>query len=238
MLDFSVMVCTASPQLSHALTAYDSDPSVFLATNSFFPPSAEMYSTEKRALTTYSHVLGANLLLSVFSYFETYFFSAIDEMLDFHGGEVGLEKVISKQFCPRSKSPAAKAALSGLRTTFKPNRADKYRKLSANLNGEKILWPSQRFMLFGLKQAVSQRKRWKAADIPELMLNLLTVDVSTQERDRFHAIRNERNKIAHGKALSYELKKAVDASYFLKNLAQKIDEHIIESFFLIERYAH
>lgn len=232
------MVSTAAPQLNHALAAHAADPASFLATNGSFRPSEEPYSTEKRALKTYSQVLGANLLLSAFSYFETYFFSAIDEILEFHGGEEGLRQLIAKQLKSRPLSPLASTALNGLRTTFKPNRADKYRKLTANLASEKYLWPSQHFMLFGLKQAISQKKRWKSVDIPDLMRELLTLDVTDAEHDRFHSIRTERNKIAHGRSLSYDLRKAVDTSHFLRTLSMKVDEHIVEAFFVIERYAH
>lgn len=238
MLDFAVLVCTAAPQLKHAFQAQVSDPTVFIATNASFPPSEVPYATEKRTLNGYTTVLGANLLLSIFSYFETYFFSSFDEIIEFHGGQKGIESAIRRQLKERQHEPAVTAALNGLRTPYKPNRADRYRNHSSVLKGETITWPSQRFMLYGLKQALGQRKRWKSVDIPDLARDLFGVPITEQESTRFHAIRDERNRIAHGKNLSYDLRKAVDASYFLRNLAVNIDEHILRNFLILERYAH
>lgn len=238
MLDFAVLVCTAAPQLKHALAAHDADPASFLAKNMSFPPSKVPYSTERRSLPGYATVLGANLLLSVFSYFETYFFSAFDESIAFHGGQEGIELAIQRQLQDRNHTPQVAAALSGLHTPYNPQRADRYRNHSNVLANAKVVWPSERFMLYGLKQAIAQRSRWKSAEIPTLARDIFGVDVTDQERDRFHAIRVDRNKIAHGKNLSHDLRKAVDVSYFLRNLALKIDTEIVKSFLIIERYAH
>lgn len=238
MLDFAVLVCTAAPQLKHALAAHDADPASFLAKNASFPPSEVPYATEKRSLSGYTTVLGANLVLSVFSYFETYFFSAFDETIAFHGGSEGIEATIQKQLRDREYAPEIKAALSGLRTPYNPQRADRYRNHSNALSDAKVVWPSERFMLYGLKQSLVQRPRWKSVDIPTLARDIFGVDVADQERDRFHAIRMDRNKIAHGKNLSHDLRKAVDVSYFLRNFALKIDMEIVKSFLIIERYVH
>ena len=237
MLDFAVLVCTAAPQLKHALNTHSVDPTAFVATNSNFPPSNVPYSTEKRSLNGYTTVLGANLLLSVFSYFETFFFATFDEIKDFHGGEKIIERTIAKQFSQPVQKEIS-AAISALRVPYKSERADRYRKFSTELKGKSILWPSQRFMLYGLKQAVTQRKRWKAVDIPNLANDLFGADLTADEQARIHAIRDERNKIAHGKNLSYDLRKAVDASYFLRSMALKIDAQVVKNFLMIERYAH
>lgn len=238
MLDFAVLVCTATPQLKHALAAHEADPTLFLATNTSFAPSKVPYSTEKRSINGYTTVLGANLLLSVFSYFETYFFAAFDEVISFHGGEKQIEASIRKQLRERTYSPEVTTALNNLRLPYRPQRADKLRKHTAVLKNISMTWPSQRFMLYGLKQAISQRSRWRSVDIPNLAIELFGVDVDDQERDRFHSIRNDRNKIAHGKNLSHDLRKAVDACYFLKNFAMKIDNCIVKNALFVERYAH
>jgi hypothetical protein len=238
MLDFAVLVCTATPQLKHALAAHEADSTSFLATNASFPASEVPYSTEKRSLNGYTTVLGANLLLSVFSYFETYFFAAFDEVISFHGGEKEIEAAIKRQLRERIHPPEVTTALNGLRSPYKPQRADKFRKHTAALKNVPMAWPSQRFMLYGLKQAIAQRPRWKSVDIPKLALEIFGVDLADQERDRFHSIRNDRNKIAHGKNLSHDLRKAVDACYFLKNFALKIDICIVKNALLLERYAH
>lgn len=238
MLDFAVMVCTAAPQLRHALKEHDADPKAFVAANSTFRPSNVPHSTEKRALSTYKKVLGANLHLAIFSYFETYFFSMIDEVVEFHGGPDALEKIVRKQIFQRAPSKNQREELKGLRTTYKANRADRYRKFTSAIDSGEVVWPSQRLMLYGLKQLVAQKKRWRSADIPSLLETLLLFDMTEDEAQKFHTFRDTRNKIAHGKRLSYDIKKALDTSNFLRELAIRIDSHVVDYFLIIERYAH
>jgi len=238
MLDFAVMICTAAPQLKHALAQRDVDSNAFVAANSGFRPSEVPYSTERRALAHYKKVLGANVLLAVFSYFESYIFSAIDEIIEFHGGKELMEKAVRKQSYKRAPTRTQESNLVGLRTKYKSSRADKYRKVTSNLDENEIVWPSQRLMLYGFKQMLAQKNRWKSFEIPELLECLLTFEMTTQEKERFHTVRADRNQIAHGNGMSHDLKKAVQVSNYFRELALRIDEHIVEYFFIIERYAH
>lgn len=238
MLDFAIMVTTAAPQLDHALATCVTDPTAFVAVNPSFHPSAVPYSTERRALPDHQEVLGATLLLSVFSYFETYFFSAVDEMLDFHGGGEEIEATIRRQFKPKTLAGEFGQAMSKLRQPFKKNHAERFRKYSHALRKQDVVWPSQRFMLFGLKQALAQKGRWRAFAIPDLTSDLLGLQLTETERKEFHKLRDDRNKIAHGKNLKYSLQKAVKASNFFRELSLKIDQHVVENFLVVERYVH
>lgn len=237
MLDFAVLVTTAVPQLDHAFNQHAADSTSFLARNPTFRPSNEPYATERRALPAHQHVLGATLVLSIFSYFETYFFTVVDEILQFHGGASTFEPIIRSQLSNADAKPLPKA-VGFLQKVFRAARADRYRKYSASLAKEHFMWPSQRFMLFGFKQALQQRRRWRSADIPDLMADLLGMIVTDKERETFHAVRENRNKIAHGKSLSYDLKKALDASNFFLELSRRVEDHVIQRFMIIERYAH
>lgn len=237
MLDFAVLVTTAAPQLDHALKGRSSNPTEFVAKNPIFRPSKQPYSTEIRALPDHQHVLGATLVLSIFSYFETYFFSVLEEIISFHGGIEKMEPLIRGQLQTADGKPLP-PGLKYLRKLFKPAAADRYRKYTAAVGQHGIMWPSQRFMLYGFKQAVQQRKRWRSADIPDLVTDLLGMQLSAAERDRFHNIRVSRNKVAHGKALSYDLKKAISASNFFLEFSRRIEDHVLTKFMIIERYAH
>lgn len=238
ILDFSALTCTAVPQLKHAFASQAVDPAAFVAQNSHFRPSGSPYSTEKRAIQGYTTVLGATLVLSIFSYFETYFFSAIDELLEFHGGEEGISRIIKRQLEDRRLPDTARTAVSALRTNFDSHKADKYRKFSAVLEPERFAWPSHRFMLYGLKQAIAQKGRWRSVQIPEILETLLNFPLTQADKDLFHSYRNDRNKIAHGKNLSYDLKKALEVSNNLRDFALRIDQHIVKTCFIIEKFAH
>lgn len=238
MLDFAVLVTTAAPQLDQAFQANTSSPpGVGIVANPIFRPSNVPYSTEKRALPVHQKVLGATLVLSIFSYFETYFFSVIDEIIDFHGGTEAMVPLIRKQFDLEDAKPRP-SSLKFLQRLFKANRADRFRKYTTQVAQHGIMWPSQRFMLFGFTQAVVQRRRWRSVDIPDVMLNLLGLEIPQVDRDRFHEIRSHRNKVAHGKSLSYDLKKAIGVSNFFLQLSRRVEDHVLERFMILERYAH
>ncbi|WP_313737116.1 HEPN domain-containing protein [Sphingobium yanoikuyae] len=237
MLDFAVLVTTAAPQLNHALQGHVQNSSTFLATNPAFRPSNEPYATERRALPEHQKVLGATLVLSIFSYFETYFFSVIDEIISFHGGCEEYVPIIASQLRAADAKPAP-AGLRFLQKLFKSSRADRYRKYSSAVSKEAFMWPSHRFMLFGFKQAVKQRKRWRSADIPDLMSDLLGMEISANDRDKFHSVRDSRNKIAHGKSLAFDLQKAIGISNFFLDLSRRVEGHVTSRFMIIEKYAH
>ena len=81
-----MMVCTAASQLCDSLKNYDTDHTFPIAENSHFLTDKSTYSTVKRTLMRYKGVLGASLLLSLFSHIKSCFFSVLDEIIDFHGG--------------------------------------------------------------------------------------------------------------------------------------------------------
>ena len=183
----------------------------------------------------YEGVLGATLLISIFAYFEAYFFSAIDEIIDFHGGEAGVEAAMLARLVEPSYPPSAAAALKVLATKYSRAKADRYRNAINGLKNERVVWPSYHFMLFGLRQAMQQRRRWKAHEIPELMQSLLGIDITEIERTTFHKIRENRNRVGHGRSLSFPLRDALDASNFLPLLSMKVDMDIVRKFLVIER---
>ena len=64
----------------------------------------------------------------------------------------------------------------------------------------------------------------------------MTYNLSTEHKDKFHSYRDDRNKIAHGKTLSYSLDKALKGNEFLYNLAKEIDKHVVTNYMIIEKY--
>jgi hypothetical protein len=237
ILDYSVLVCTAVPQLEHAFKEHEKDESVYLAKNIEFRESHQPYSTEKRTIETYKDVQGANLFLSSFSFFESYFFALIEEMVEFHGGEEQILKFVRKQLTRQpTLSLQEQSNLAKLGKPFKKNHSDRFRKFTSALDTSKIIWPTQKFALYGLEQIFTNRKRWKSVDIPDLITDLLLYDLDETDRSKFHTLRDNRNKIAHGKSLKYDLNKAIDANHFFYSLAAKLDTHTIKNYFIVERF--
>ncbi len=233
--DFAVLVCTAVPQLKYALKEYAKNPDYLVVQNAHFKPSEEPYSSEKRIMPSYKSVLGANFFLTSFSFFESYFFSLIDEMIDFHGGEQALLTFVRK----RLSSPISEEKINlahKLQKQHKGEHQTRYQKYTRELSQKDWIWPSDKFALYGIQQLITNRKKMKSADIPELLSYLLLFEINSQRTKDYHNIRDVRNKIAHGKKLSFDLAKAIEANQFLYKLATEIDRHVVQHFFVIERY--
>ncbi|QHI36464.1 hypothetical protein IMCC3317_18270 [Kordia antarctica] len=236
-LNFSVLVCTAVPQLEYAFQQNDTDSSTHLVENSEFRNSTIPYSTEKENLDKYKTVLGANILLSNFSFFESYFFSLIDEIIEFHGGKEEYLAFIETKVAQNGNLELEdKKNLHRLRKEYVKKDKDRYIKFTNIIKDKPIVWPSQKLALYGLKQMIKNKNRWKSADIPNLITDLLTYNLSTEHKDKFHSYRDDRNKIAHGKTLSYSLDKALKGNEFLYNLAKEIDKHVITNYMIIEKH--
>lgn len=236
-LDFAVLVCTAVPQLDYVFKQHELDPSIHIVENTEFRNSGIPYSTEKKTLDSYKTVLGANILLSNFSFFESYFFALIDEIIQFHGGDDEYLKFIERKVS-RSiiRSTNDENNIKKLRVQHKGKDAYKYDKYTRLVGNDLIVWPSEKLALYGAKQIVNNRKRWKSVDIPNLITDLLVYNLVEATKNKYHNLRDDRNKIAHGKKLSYTLDKALIANEFLYDLAKKIDEHVVNNFMIIEKY--
>lgn len=233
--DFAVLVCSAVPQLKHAIKQVAKDPNYLLLPNEHFPPSEDPNSSEKRVLPHYKSVLGTNFFLSSFSFFESYVFGLIDEMIEFHGGTEQLQKYLRKRLAqPISEEHQAPARK--LQKQHKKEHTTRYQKISKQLSGTDFIWPTDKFALYGLQQLLANRKKMKSADIPDIVSFLFLLDLPIETRSRYHNLRSIRNEIAHGKKLSFELVKAIEGNQFLYKLATQIDRHVVQHFFIIENY--
>lgn len=234
--DFAVLVCTAVPQLKYALKEYATNKEYLVVRNAQFNPSAEEYSSEKRAIPRYKSVLGANFFLSSFSFFESYVFALVDEMVDFHGGADALLGYIEKRVKQGELTDTDKKKVQKLQKQHKPEHITRYQKFSKELNETNWVWPTDKLALYGMRQLLANRKKWKSVDIPDLLNHLFLFELSVEDVEKYHSFRYVRNTIAHGKKLSYDLSKSVVANQFLFDLAGELDKFVVQYFFVIERY--
>src|SRR5690606_25082122 len=105
------------------------DPTTHLVENNEFRNSVMPYATEKKILNDYKTVLGANILLSNFSFFESYFFALIDEIIQFHGGDQEYLNFIERKISGTvTLSTASENHLKKLRVHHKKKDASRYDK--------------------------------------------------------------------------------------------------------------
>ncbi len=180
--------------------------------------------------------LGKEILLTTFSYFEAYVSEALKEMIDFHGGEKRLQDMCRKHLLSQDKSLSSRAIESRKKIQEYPkaNLMPKYKKHNRVLIVEACPLPSQRAAAYGWKALAEVAKNFKAHKIPDVIFDGFLVPITDTERSEFHTLRDKRNKIAHGKLHRYPVRIAITHGKFLRDLAVRIDKHIVENFLLIE----
>ncbi|WP_256414829.1 hypothetical protein [Acinetobacter sp. 5862] len=61
----------------------------------------------------------------------------------------------------------------------------------------------------------------KARDIPKVLINVLLIELTPEEIEKFHNIRNIRNNIAHGQPVNLNIKLVAEYNEVLMGVAKK-----------------
>jgi hypothetical protein len=188
----------------------------------------------------YKALLSRYIFLSAFSFFEAYFHDVLEEVINFHGGDKILERVsiTHNQSVVDGETETETRKLQEYPHT--KNR-DRYLSYGKRLAQKGYRFPSTLLSCYGLRALINriESDTLRAADIPDLARDVLQINFDqTTEIAVFHRYREIRNRIAHGRARgsSLHLKQAVEANNFLRNLALKIDRHVVENFFIVEGF--
>jgi hypothetical protein len=187
----------------------------------------------------YKNNLGKYRLMSNFSYFEAYVSDAIEEMLMFHGGAEQLITTARKR-CQQHVSPTDTTIISNrkkLQDSYKRQNDGKYQKYTKLLQKNNFKFPSELLSSYGVKKLIDDIKNLKSVGIPDLLIDGLHFPLSKDDVKEFHRIRDIRNKIAHGKRKTLDMPSAMRCNRFLRELSVRIDNHIVNNFFVIERFS-
>ena len=236
LYDFCVLLSFAIPCLAERIKSLSGPVNGKIPSSKYIKNDNMTAEELNRRAELASDTIGKELLLSTFSYFEAYVADALQEILDFHGGTQSLLEISKRHIVHRDNTISAKAAESKRKVQEYPknNLKAKYKKHLLVLQSEGYPLPSQRTAAYGWKVLSQTVKRLKTEMIPELLFTALLFPISDTERTTFHTLRDKRNKIAHGRLTRYPMRKAIENGKFLRDLAVKIDRHIVENFLLIE----
>jgi hypothetical protein len=186
----------------------------------------------------YKKLLSRYVFLSTFSFFEAYFHDLLKEVIEFHGRD-GLKSQVGLSHNIGLNTPEDVKAKRKLQEYPKKSQTSKHKKYGRQLAEKGFRFPSSLLGSYGLEKLIelADAEYIPASKIPDLVQSVfqLHLDPATEVAP-FSAYREQRNRIAHGRAdmKSLHLRKAVEANNFLRNLALKIDKHVVEHFLLIE----
>ncbi|WP_256844252.1 MULTISPECIES: HEPN domain-containing protein [unclassified Pantoea] len=235
-LDFAVLCCNAVPALKGYIKALEAEKVKKLPNADYFKGDPNLEQL-KSFSTSYKKNLGKLLFINTFSYFESYFKELISEIKDFHGGKDSFKDAAikkRKQHILFSDRTETSAHANKLREYKKGTHLSKYRKHISALEHTDFRFPSEMLSTFGLIELFGSYSDLKASQIPYVAEHAFGVEFSKNEIEEFSKLRDLRNKIAHGKVSQVEFKKAIEMNYFMRQLALKIDKHVVKHFLVIE----
>lgn len=235
--DFAVLVCHAVPALNAYMKAVAGGGASKLPDPHYFKIT-QSNGRLKSSMVHYRKSLGRIIFLSSFTYFEAYIKDAVQEIIDFHGGaDVLIASLRDRNLASiRSSDPQTERFRRQLNEQRKKNWGQRYEKAQGELTGRGYRFPSDLLSSFGVRQLISVLKNMKAADIPEVLEAGLLLELEAGVKERFSQLRDQRNDIAHGRGVTIELAEAIAANQHLRELAMKVDAHIVRHFLILETH--
>lgn len=240
LFDFAVVVCYAVPLLKRQIKAIKVGKAALsvLRPDYFTHDKSSLDQVQKRTVG-YKSKLASYILLSSFSFFEEYLNSAMHEMIEFHGGVsefIMLAEKRARRFI-LSQSNKTKNHKRKLQEPIKTAKIKKYEKHSKALVNVGYRFPTELLSAYGVRMLVEKTNQMKAYEIPDMLQKGLHIELKNNTIETFHNIRDMRNRIAHGEKVRSSLKKVMGMNTYLRGLAKTIDQHLVEHFFVIEKYA-
>ncbi|NGZ83529.1 HEPN domain-containing protein [Duganella aceris] len=234
--DFAYIVCQAVPCLKQQMSLIKKGVLQNLPSPDYFSKPNDLALISEQ-IKEYKAELSRHAILSSFSYFEAYVVDAIKKFIEFHGGENQLHKSaigrVQKTIIDQRKTP-----LGSKRVLQKNLSKDALKAVNATkiLEGSNFKFPSELFYPLGLKYLSQKIGNLKASEIPTFLIDAFGMPLSDDLVEKFHAIRDIRNKIAHGQKVELIIKDVAEYNSILRDLALSIDRHLVDNFYISEKY--
>ncbi|EZH73800.1 hypothetical protein ATO12_17865 [Aquimarina atlantica] len=252
ILDFTVLVCYAVPNLKKSIKGFKEKVPNYekLANPDYFKETADIGRLESLS-GKYKENLSKYTLLSAFSFFESYFRDVVNELIEFHGGKSEFIETVKNRhrtFLQNQNSTIIESKKK-LNEPLKKIKWEKYQKHIKILDDEpNYRHPSELLATYGLKYFIESvvGNGFKSVMIPEILEYGLGLDMSEKVnkhpdlidknlKETFDIMRDLRNSIGHGNPHSIGFEKVMDLIRFLRHFSLKIDEHLTNNFFILER---
>lgn len=236
--DFAVTMCYAVPHLTAHINAVEAGKAKLQAPQYFAPQNTTQYL--RTNISKFEERLSSYMLLSLFSFFESFVKDIVEELFYFHGGPENLLALATK--CDQVLSAAAQsAAIKTAKAKLKKNvkgKHQKYLKYSKLLRDAGYRFPSERLSSYGVRMLIERHKNLKAHAIPDLLEHGFSVPLTAAEKAKYDQIRDKRNKVAHGHPEQIDLAYIRMVNDFFRDLTFRINSHLLENFFVLEEYAY
>ncbi|MEQ1087729.1 HEPN domain-containing protein [Acinetobacter seifertii] len=244
IFDFSVLVHYAVPALKQQISLVEKGVVQQLCRPDYYKSNRENYYSSPNLLNSiksrtagYKSHVSDYLLLSLFSYFEAFVIDVIQEFLNFHGGISEFQNFAIKKSRNSMEILSNQKDIRKHRNNLKPtsakNQPDR-KHATRELKKTQFRFPSDHFASYGIFMLGKKIEDLKARDIPEVLINVLLIELDPEDVRKFHNIRDIRNNIAHGQLVNLDIQAVTKHNDVLMALAKKINSHVCEFFKIYE----
>jgi hypothetical protein len=234
--DFAYVVSQAIPALKLQISLIKKGTLRSLPNPDYFKNPNAIEIIQKQ-VKPYKGELCKHILLSSFSYFESYIVDVCQELIEFHDGNPKFIENAKQQHLKIINRQLGKQ--KGLKSTLRkenPKELSKLIKSTSQLDNSGYIFPTRLFFMLGVHQFAQSIGTLKASQFPDFIENCFGYVWTKEQRDKFHQIRDIRNNIAHGKNVSLDLSTVCDFNTFFRDMALSIDKFLVDLFFLSEKY--
>ncbi|GAB4007109.1 hypothetical protein GCM10028808_10350 [Spirosoma migulaei] len=252
ILDFTLLICYAIPNLKKSIKGYNEKIKNYetFVKPEYFIEDVNIPKLE-RLTQDYKYSLSKYTLISVFSFFESFIKDVVFELIEFHGGKeafISIAHSRHKIFLDNQNHELIEIKRK-LQEPVKKKNKQRYRKyINKIAEYPNYRHPSELLATYGLKYFIETvtGNAFKSVLIPDLLEFGFGMDLSEKVnkhadlvdydlKDTFDIMRNIRNNIGHGNGGNVGLEKVMDLIRFLRHLSVKVDAHLINHFFILER---
>ena len=235
-INFVVLTCYSVPLLKATLEA----PGAIVPTPDHFKGNSNDITALLGFIASYQNEIARSTLITVFSYFEAYLKSALQEVIEFHGGKSEFQRKAKNRAERFFRSVPATVQANKRKLQDIPNASKqaKYEKFARLLEQAGFRFPTDLLSHFGVTQLIlkaDDKLGFKAHEIPSVLKDALLYPLTTAEKEIIERIRLERNGIAHGGGTPIRLATSLRDASSLHTLAAAVDHHIVDHFFLIQQ---
>ncbi|WP_407533304.1 HEPN domain-containing protein [Acinetobacter baumannii] len=246
IFDFSILVHYSVPALKQQINLVEKGkvntlcrPDYYKSHKPDYYSSENLLTSLKSRMSGYKSHISDYLLLSLFSYFEAFIVDIIKEFLDFHGGIQQFQSYATRKSKHSIEIISYEKNIRKNKNKLKPTNAKNQpdrKHATRELKKINFKFPSDHFSSYGIFMLGKKIDELKARDIPEILINVLLLELTEFEIKEFHGIRDTRNKIAHGNTVHLNIKEVTEKNRTLMNLAKKVNKHICENFKIYENH--
>ncbi|ELY1990516.1 hypothetical protein SL034_005669 [Vibrio harveyi] len=244
--EFSVLVCSAVPTLKRNIQLFERGVIESMTKADHYAPQGEISHERQTQMNLelkqrsigYKQKLAKYTMLSNFSFFESYINDVIYEFIDSHGGVDQLLANAKKKTLDHitNDSGDIEKLRRKIRRANKVKSYQQYVSASDKLDELGYRFPSEQFSTYGIKMLVDRLSNLRSVEIPDLLSDGFSLELTEQEISEFHGIREIRNKIAHGDPVDLSLREVAEKCQKIRNIVKKVDQHLLRYFFISETF--